>query len=82
MGKNQDLGSGIRDKHPGSATLKKTQNLVVNSNFMKSFAIMFLKKVNMNLNVKGFVVSIIRHRGKVFDLDNFFEFFLFIQNHC
>ncbi len=21
MGKNQDLGSGIRDKHPGSATL-------------------------------------------------------------
>jgi hypothetical protein len=22
MGKNQDPGSGIRDKHPGSATLK------------------------------------------------------------
>jgi hypothetical protein len=25
MGKNQDPGSGIRDKHPGSATLPESQ---------------------------------------------------------
>jgi hypothetical protein len=27
MGKNQDPGSGIRDKHPGSATLAGTTSL-------------------------------------------------------
>jgi hypothetical protein len=26
MGKNQDSGSGIRDKHPGSATLEKSHD--------------------------------------------------------
>jgi hypothetical protein len=36
MGKNQDLGSGIRDKHPGSATLtKKTETRSVSVCFMK-----------------------------------------------
>ncbi len=29
MGKNQDLGSGIRDKHPGSATLLKSAYLLL-----------------------------------------------------
>jgi hypothetical protein len=46
---------------------------------------MFLKKVKINLNVKDFVVSIIRHCGKVFDLDTFFEFFNFFKitvNFC
>jgi hypothetical protein len=27
MGKNQDPGSGIRDKHPGSATLLGTKKI-------------------------------------------------------
>jgi hypothetical protein len=27
MGKNQDLGSGIREKHPGSATLLLSVNI-------------------------------------------------------
>jgi hypothetical protein len=32
IGKNQDPGSGIRDKHPGSATLTKRKK----KNFKKS----------------------------------------------
>jgi hypothetical protein len=45
---------------------------------------MFLKKFKINLNVKGFVVSI-RPREKVFDLDNFLEFFYLLKitvNFC
>jgi hypothetical protein len=46
MGKNQDPGSGIRDKHPGSATLhpsyRKAFNLHKKTSSTLNFATIFI----------------------------------------
>jgi hypothetical protein len=48
MGKNQDPGSGIRDKHPGSATLAKTTLYglqIANQQNWHIFGILQIKKI-------------------------------------
>jgi hypothetical protein len=42
MGKNQDPGSGIRDKHPGSATLRQVL-----------LALTVINKMKVNNNIKN-----------------------------
>ncbi len=50
MGKNQDPGSGIWDKHPGSATLNENMGTgTIKKNFIKLFRLLHLLYISSYL---------------------------------
>jgi hypothetical protein len=76
MGKNQDQGSGIRDKHPGSATLGKSKEF---SCFEVLFCGLKASPVTWASFFGGLGISKRqffdrRNRNKIFSLTIYFNF--------